>query len=423
MFGRLAVSLIVLPVLLIAIEAGLRFLSFSPGMINSGGGLMDNVKEVELSRSFAVDSFGILSYSQAAVAEINAGINGKQSCSICLTNFFGREDNIAEQIIHYQSGRYKKLPIFCFADSIEQNKDLQKDAYLCAIVRYTQQPFNEDGFRSIPFKNFKHEAPNNRKTVLLLGDSYTFGCNAEPLTGSFYDEMLCDSRYVVYNSGIIGADPVQYLVVVKKYIDILRPDYVIINFCEANDFMPYERQSLPYVYPQYPVHNAMFTANPYGRHLTFNEAKDVVLLNGCIPNQHKNRFRRLMAKSSLTTRLWVAGNRIFNKGELQEDERLLHYKYPLIPTAGDGYTVGILDSIYSLCRESKLILSYIPDYCNESRRSVSVDGLRCLDKFNPVIPSVNATWYDCGSQHFNIYGHKQYAAFLLSKLDSAERAN
>lgn len=101
-----------------------------------------------------------------------------------------------------------------------------------AYIDYYTQPINSDGFRSITFKNY-----NTAKTkVLLLGDSFTWGNAASNLTSSFAD-LLAAKGYVVFNTGISGADPAQYQAIARQYIPLLKPDIIIVNFFMGNDIM------------------------------------------------------------------------------------------------------------------------------------------------------------------------------------------
>ena len=110
-----------------------------------------------------------------------------------------------------------------------------------AIWAYSFCPINQDGFKSIAFQKY----PNAKKSILLLGDSFTWGHSTSSKTNSFADALLAQG-YAVYNTGISGTDPVQYEVVAKKFIPILQPDVVIVNFYLGNDVQYYKRSAKPF---------------------------------------------------------------------------------------------------------------------------------------------------------------------------------
>ena len=114
-----------------------------------------------------------------------------------------------------------------------------------------QPPFhiNGDGFRSPEFSASYPQHPS----ILLLGDSFAWGCSANPITISFAD-LLRDAGYVVYNTGIPGAGPTQYEAIAETYIPRLHPDFVIVTFFMGNDFL--EKPD-----PMIPNHNLYHITN------------------------------------------------------------------------------------------------------------------------------------------------------------------
>jgi lysophospholipase L1-like esterase len=99
---------------------------------------------------------------------------------------------------------------------------------------------NKDGFRGADF-----EPDSQSRTVLFLGDSYTWGSKAEPVTNSFVD-LVANEGFHVYNTGIPGADPPQYLAIAESYVTKLKPDVVCLMFYAGNDFIECERDVKPF---------------------------------------------------------------------------------------------------------------------------------------------------------------------------------
>ena len=104
------------------------------------------------------------------------------------------------------------------------------------IFEFIHHPINSNGFRSIAFRPLKEK----RLKIMLLGDSYTWGQAARNLANSFSDRLLADG-YLVYNFGIPGADPAQYLKIAQTYMPIIKPDIVIVNLYAGNDITYFKR--------------------------------------------------------------------------------------------------------------------------------------------------------------------------------------
>lgn len=119
---------------------------------------------------------------------------------------------------------------------------------------------NEEGFISGPF------VPDSSKTsLLLLGDSFTWGSQAEPLDSSFASLLAQKPGWQVYNTGIPGADPLQYHAIAQQYIPVLKPDHVVVCFYTANDVMLNDRILQPHR-PAYFVTNVGWLPTSFDGH-------------------------------------------------------------------------------------------------------------------------------------------------------------
>ncbi len=97
---------------------------------------------------------------------------------------------------------------------------------------------NDDGFRSRPFE----PAPPGVRSVFFIGDSFTWGGSAKPLTEAFPD-LVARAGWHVWNGGIPGADPDQYALVARRFVARLHPDVVVVTFFMGNDVM-WQRRAL-----------------------------------------------------------------------------------------------------------------------------------------------------------------------------------
>jgi lysophospholipase L1-like esterase len=94
---------------------------------------------------------------------------------------------------------------------------------------------NSDGFRSPEF--FNDPASGRQKlTVVILGDSFTWGASASPISESFPD-VLRKAGYRVHNLGIPGIGPRQYRRMADEYLPRLKPDVVVVALYLGNDFL------------------------------------------------------------------------------------------------------------------------------------------------------------------------------------------
>lgn len=99
------------------------------------------------------------------------------------------------------------------------------------VANTARAGINADGYRSPPFD----EPAHGRTTLLVLGDSFTWGMSAEPLSEAFPDQLRRAS-FKVCNLGIPGIATVQYRAQAARYVPLLKPDAVCLFFYTGNDF-------------------------------------------------------------------------------------------------------------------------------------------------------------------------------------------
>jgi hypothetical protein len=106
-----------------------------------------------------------------------------------------------------------------------------------------QQTFiNQAGFRNKEFENLDTQ----KAKILLIGDSFTWGLSADPLSSSFADILKKDTTYETINCGIPVADPVQYEAIAKLYIPKIKPQLVFVILYLGNDIMMTDRKIIPH---------------------------------------------------------------------------------------------------------------------------------------------------------------------------------
>jgi len=112
---------------------------------------------------------------------------------------------------------------------------------------------NPDGFRGNDFTPVAGEP-----TLLLLGDSFTFGAAAKPITSSFAD-LLGQAGYHVFNAGIPGTDPRQYAALAAKLVPRLKPTVTAVFVYLGNDLRPSPRRLMPHKNQHYVTNVGFFS--------------------------------------------------------------------------------------------------------------------------------------------------------------------
>jgi hypothetical protein len=219
---------------LICAEIFLRSQGFKPGQTTLSPWLT-KVDSLLLKKGFYADSTGIFNIDSEAGKEISKRIKLNLEIKDSNRLIKVQEDeanevyDLVRQFCEVQSATIEND----FTDkigSLKSTSPLEWTSLDSAIWKYSLSPINQDGFKSVAFKKY----PEAKTSVLLLGDSFTWGHSTTNITNSFSD-LLLSNDIAVYNTGISGTDASQYLKLAKLYIPILEPDMVIVNFYLGND--------------------------------------------------------------------------------------------------------------------------------------------------------------------------------------------
>jgi len=131
-----------------------------------------------------------------------------------------------------------------FPDSPELADHFVADSIQGSRYDYPDDPnFNRQGFRDRD--TFSPEAPGLSRSfrMLLLGDSFTYGVAAvNDGSNTGFADVLQDGLNaifpddaIVWNTGIPGTGQAEQLLHLKKYLPILKPQFVLLAFYEGND--------------------------------------------------------------------------------------------------------------------------------------------------------------------------------------------
>ncbi|GIV32505.1 MAG: hypothetical protein KatS3mg031_0040 [Chitinophagales bacterium] len=270
---------------------------------------------------------------------------------------------------------------------------------------------NAAGFRGREFRRFPEDSFS--RSILFIGDSFTWGLNARPIDQCFVDRIGRESSFICFNAGIPGADPAQYALIASRYVPVLKPDYTVVTVYLANDLMDVPRKIIPGL-PLYFQTNAGWLPSFFrGRYFLTAEESYAFARQQFIPEQ---TWKKLLLKTGIGTALLSVSMKI---SEYRDWERRTR----------SSVTNQYLQSIREVCaREgSRLFIFIVPPRQTDVNSSFThnPDGYikkkypaltKGLEEYIHVIP-VRKEHYDSAVDgHFNNDGHRIAAGFILLRL-------
>jgi len=394
-----------------AAEAVLRLLGQRPGVLSAAR--FQRTDDLRLVGGLIADDEGVMKGDPALREEIQELIADEESADrLGRVRALPYELSIRDMIV----GFARIDPSFdhdnafdAMIDELESRDDDDLTDLEEAYLDYSRLPLNNDGFRSIEFEDFGGDA----KKVLLLGDSFTWGFSARPLTASFADNLAA-AGYAVYNTGITAVGPAQYEHLAKKYIEELEPDFVIVNFYLANDIVWWERELVPHQFPHYPTNVGFFWAEPRGEYFDdFRDAYEYTLQGYFIPDQELKPFNRLCARTVIGTKLWVVLSKM-GLVALRSDRFAVYDERNAGVSSDEPLSELHIERIRDAAQAagSAFLLSVILDLPETVSHDYGPD-----DVFNRLPYHVSdltlEDYHPAPDAHFNNQGHRRYADFLI----------
>jgi lysophospholipase L1-like esterase len=392
-------------VIALVLEMGTRGAGLKPGYVENYSGLkMEDL--LETYNLYKSDEAGIYSINSSLLDSLKK-IDRKEYPS------FVYQESVIEIIDEFSSLEYLKAKdTTVFANYLSNNTD----SCIGDILKtYISKPFNSEGFKSIPFK--KH--PCNNKKVLLLGDSFVYGLAASPSYNSFAD-LLIAKGYIVYNTGICGADPAQYAAILEKYLVKLEPDVVILNFYQGNDFMLFPREAKTNEPFEHLTNIGFIESAPLGHYLNVQESYQFYKNLASVPTS--SRFYSLCKKSSAFS--WIY-SLLVKTGIVYHDQ---HQKYYGLRDAISKEEMSLntkvhIDKMNTLAKENEIpfinvIIPVKPEfkYSDKNYNPYFIDA-EALDisfaNWEYHYPKIlDVKDYEEDGGHFNNKGSEKYAEYL-----------
>ncbi len=265
---------------------------------------------------------------------------------------------------------------------------------------------------------------SGKKVVMLIGDSYTQGCCADEYNGTFAHLLNQSNEYEVLNFGIPGADPVQYRLIVEKYVPILEPDLILVAVYGGNDILEYNRTAKPFVPLAYPIKKGPWLNSEGPIYLTkqgtyfktFDEAKAHYFKYFSLWSDESTFFERTIRYSVIFSRPYLKwktrvrfeeikhqmpkklDNMSFSKENLEKlsvfsKKHNIPVQYALIPSPSD-----ILNRV-DLKKKYDFVFGSLPYHFPEKLLIEDYDGTE-------------------DANHFNNEGHRKYAMFLSTLIET-----
>lgn len=293
-----------------------------------------------------------------------------------------------------------------------------RDVWQQTIVDYVKHPFNEAGFRSIPFRNDS----TTHKKILVIGDSYVYGLNASPFHASFTDCLLAKG-YMVYAAGIPGTDPAQYTAIAQEYIPVIHPDLVVMCFYEGNDYMLFDRQVSSERPLEYLTNAGFYQSAPYGKFMTKEECYEHYKGLITIPHTTGVSLNNVMRSTVISSLCWGL---LFKLGMVQhaavkESEQLLS---TMFNNVDPEHTAKHIRNFNEACLQNKtpVIYTIIPqrdDFRFPNVPTVTPDTAKARKVFGRL--PFYTPWYlerkvhyGSNDSHFNTEGSVAFAEYLDS---------
>lgn len=386
---------------LLACEWVLRkFKHITPGF-HTYSQWFSSVDTLAFHRGFVADSLGIFKVDDNARQFYQEQLKHK-----AFKPFTLKDVNLEVYGMEYQFKGLDTQPTILGKLYAALLKKQQLDDVDSAVIDYCKCPINTDGFKSIAFKSYN----TKRKKILLIGDSFTWGHNAEPITNCFADYLLSQG-YIVYNTGISGSDPAQYKAIAEKYIPMLQPDVVIVNFFMGNDIFYFERQPKPLIPIFYSTNSTNLIACPRGVYFDNMDSCYAYSYRGLTIPQI-DIFSRLCAKTATGTAIWMVANRLglYNLNHacdknIHDQEEKLREEKP-----ASNRQIAFIDTLSQKYNAQFLLLA-IPDLRN-GKLYRAKDEKYLFENMKYYDPPVSEQDYVSGNGHYSNIGQLKHGQFI-----------
>jgi lysophospholipase L1-like esterase len=258
---------------------------------------------------------------------------------------------------------------------------------------------NIDGYRTPDFE----EPALGRKTILFIGDSFTWGESARPLDRAFVDLVRAEG-YKTINLGISAIGPVQYLAQAERYVPQLKPDIVCVMFYGWNDFLV-EAPIRPGLERAYMTSAGMlFATTEDGQQLSYEQA--LQRRNDAFPFWMTPTTAEFLSRAAIARAAaqWGTAGSRRGQDEAQAVEKIRKIR-EISEANGSRFML--------------FLLPIRPSFAGGDRSREAL--LRRFADLAPLAPPdfEEADYEPLPGEHFNNTGHARMAAYIAGELAAA----
>lgn len=271
---------------------------------------------------------------------------------------------------------------------------------------------NSAGFRTRELTDTANS--DHKKRILLLGDSFTWGIAADPISKCFADQLE-ENGFQVFNLGIPGTDPAQYAALAETFIPKLKPDIVLVSFYMGNDWMQFPRVLTPNENIYHVTNAGGILAHFDGKYIDDPHEAYELQIRKLFDREYmdpemkrKSFFKwaiyKALYKTAIGTHLIVLKSQLSSKSPEHQKNSV-------------WYSNEYLKQIDSICTSAncRFDLFVIPWQAEPVDASL----------FKPLTPYIIQTltvddYRSAPNDHFNNSGHKKYLEFILKVLKEGQ---
>ncbi len=262
---------------------------------------------------------------------------------------------------------------------------------------------NEEGFRD---EGFAEQLASDRTRIMFVGDSFTYGLSASPITQCFADRIETYG-YTAFNFGIPSAGPRMYAAVVEKYLPIVKPNMLAVMVFLGNDVNWLPEKLQPYVLPFHSTNVGQICAyDKNGNRMTAAEAYEYYY------GGFWTRFEYYARKSVL---LSLVGHRCIGLRD-----RLLMSRYRNKSEDVNQYAIDSFREIDAVAREHRIPCRFfiIPTKPGMRHAMNRYKNLKDIFKgLQTISEDFDEGDYSTGRDvHFNNAGHEKMARLVHDTL-------
>ncbi|MBS1614029.1 MAG: SGNH/GDSL hydrolase family protein [Bacteroidetes bacterium] len=300
------------------------------------------------------------------------------------------------------------------ADSVGMNYFIQGSRFINKSMH-----INKDGFIAT-FDYTPHFCDSVRKSgkkiVFVVGDSFAEGVTDKEYSTVFTERIRnADTSIILLNFGVGGLDPLNYFLIISKYVPLLKPDLVVVAFC-WNDIMVEDRIATPYIPLHYQTNIGYLSSNiPYS--ISGKENAILPTIDSAY-NYYKRWFfidpkesgwAWLCSKSPIIASIKCKKIHQYINPNYEKNYASISYRY-----------IKKMDSV-CIANDARMSIAFIPDIHRvDTLQTIERNRTAYANAFHEYVYKVHfientitrTDYISEANQHFTANGNEKYAVFL-----------